>query len=158
MHCTTEIPGVKIMVRTTHFDFQCQLAADGISQRRTIRSQHAGVRHHSKMSAQRPAVPLNEACQIWATDFFFALKQAYQIDWQRTWSADVGFDRFEVSQQLAFIVTGTAPKQVVVAYGRFEWGRDPFRKRVGRLHVVVTVDDRRWHPWGVPPFSINNRM
>ena len=78
-----------------------------------------------------------------AADFLFALDQELQVQRQTALDGDPGLDALQMREQLAFVVGGAAGVEVAVAAGRLERGGGPLFQRLGRLHVVMAVDQGR---------------
>ena len=56
--------------------------------------------------------------------------------WQRR------FNRQQIGKVLTFVVAHAACKELAIADRRLKGGRYPFVERVGRLHVVMSVDQQ----------------
>src|SRR2546422_7266692 len=52
-------------------------------------------------------------------------------------------DRLQQAEDLPLVVRGAAREQPAVAHARLERRRSPFVERIGRLHVVVPVEEQR---------------
>ena len=81
--------------------------------------------------------------QAVAADLFFALDQELQVQRQPALDRDPGLGALQVGEHLALVVGGAAGVEVAVAAGRLERGGDPLFQRIGRLHVVMAVDQGR---------------
>ena len=68
------------------------------------------------------------------------------------------FKRFDLRNHLPFVVDCTAGIDVAVALGWLEGRREPFVERIGRLHIVVAVDEHRGLAGGVQPVSVDQGM
>src|SRR3989442_11526214 len=52
-------------------------------------------------------------------------------------------DRLQQAEDLPLVVGGAAREQPAVAHARLEWRRGPLVERIGRLYVVVPVEEQR---------------
>ena len=82
----------------------------------------------------------DERLEVLAADFLFAFDEELHLQRQLAARLDPGFDALDVREHLAFVVGRAAGVDVAVADGRLERRADPFVERLGRLHVVVAVD------------------
>ena len=81
----------------------------------------------------------NPLRQAWTANFLFALENELYIVVEQA-QADFPLEGLEVHKQLAFIVIGPASPDSPVVDDRLERIAVPFLKRLGRLHVVMSVD------------------
>src|SRR5262245_57453053 len=63
-----------------------------------------------------------------------------------------------MGEHLPLVVARTATEQVVANYSWGERLRTPFVKRLGRLNVIMTIDENGWLAGSMLPFGVNNRM
>src|SRR5207302_9989967 len=70
----------------------------------------------------------------------------------------VCLERFHVQEQLPFVVNGSAREDLAVSHGRLERRRRPQLERLGRLHVVVAVDENGGRALRLSPFADDDRM
>ena len=61
-------------------------------------------------------------------------------------------------ERLSFIVGRPSAIDVLAAHGGLEWRRVPGLHRIGRLHVIVTVDEHGRTSASMPPIGVNDRM
>src|ERR1035438_5979800 len=88
--------------------------------------------------------------------FFFALKDDAHIDGQLAVARlEQRLKSFELHPELALVVDGAARVNVLIALGGLERRRVPLVQRLGGLHVVVRVTQRRGLVRGVQPVRIN---
>ncbi len=78
--------------------------------------------------------------QMNAADFFLALDQPFNLEGQLALVFLPGFDGVNARDELALVVAGPARIKIAVANRRLERRRLPQIQRLGRLHVVVVVD------------------
>ncbi len=67
-------------------------------------------------------------------------------------------ESLDLRHHLAFVVDRAAGVDVAVALGGLEGRREPLVERVGRLHIVVTIDKHGRLAGGVQPVGIDQRM
>ena len=63
-----------------------------------------------------------------------------------------------MSEHLPLIVGGSPGVEIPVADGRLERRREPWLERLGRLDIVVAVDQERRLARGTQPFGVDDRM
>ena len=71
---------------------------------------------------------------------------------------DPGLGALDVREHLAFVVGGAAGVDVAVAAHGLERRRRPLLQRIGRLNVVMPVDQRRRGPGDVRRLAVDQRM
>ncbi len=96
----------------------------------------------TQSQASRCRFSATNGSRLRAADFLFALDEELHLQRQLLARLDPGFDAFDVSEHLAFVVGGAAGVDVAVANRRLERRRRPLAERIGRLDVVVSVDER----------------
>jgi len=85
-------------------------------------------------------VALHKRRQVGAADLLLAVEQHLDIAGQLAIAGAQRLHAEDLRQVLAFVVAGAAPVQAAVAQGRLEGRARPGLDRVGRLYVVVAVD------------------
>ena len=101
---------------------------------------------------------MQKISEIAAADFFFAFNDEMQIHRQIALLLERFLNAENVREDLALVVRRTARKDVAIFQDRLERRRFPQLERIGRLHIVVTVNQN-----GAPAFLMfvlrpNNRM
>ena len=113
----------------------------------------------SAFSLLRARVLLHERFDALAAHFFFAFDQHADVDGQL---AVAGLEQrlkcLELHPELALVVDRAARVDVLIALGRLEWRSVPLVQRLGRLHVIVRIAQRRRLARGVQPVGVNQRM
>src|ERR1700724_2503388 len=66
-----------------------------------------------------------------------------QVDWQIALLLERFLYTENMGEDLAFVISGTARKHVTISQDRFERRRFPKFKWIGRLHIVMTVNQNR---------------
>src|SRR5216684_1487669 len=59
---------------------------------------------------------------------------------------------------LALVVGSTASKKIAVAHRRFERRRRPEIERLGRLHIIVAIEENRWLTRSFQRLGVYERM
>ena len=72
---------------------------------------------------------------------------------------EVRLERLHVREELSLVIHGAARVDASVAHRRLERRRGPQLERLGRLHIVVAVDEHRGRAGGrFAPFAENHGM
>ena len=101
---------------------------------------HCGVRHQTDIGAEHLFVLFEKWGQRRASNLFFAFENEFYIMIELSGAYQV-FKYFDMHEQLAFIIVGaTSPNGAVTDY-RFKGVGMPFLKRLGRLYVVMAVNE-----------------
>ena len=122
-----------------------QAVADG---RRAVVVERVAVGDDADVGLQQVGVLVDERLDRLRADLLVALEEEAQVDRQPPGGLHPGLDRLEVHEQLALVVAGAARVDALVLVARLERRSDPLVERVGRLDVVVAVDEhgRRVRP------------
>ena len=110
---------------------------------------------------RRPAAPGSRSMnwfQVLAADLLFALDHELELQRQLAGGLDPGLGAFDVREHLPLVVGRAAGVEVAVADRRLEGRRDPLVERIGRLHVVVAVDQHRRRAGHRRRLGIDDRM
>src|SRR6266702_6861109 len=84
---------------------------------------------------------LDKCRHLRAPDLFFALEQDFDVAGQAAAARQQGLDGQELRKVLAFVVAHTPGVKPSVAHSRLEGWRNPFFQWLGRLHIVVTIQE-----------------
>ena len=153
--------GVKVGARATGFDFGVDHAAQADAERGQVGREHFGVGDQrnvglswsgcSRTKAAIPSPPTSSSPSMRTRTLTGSLPAL---------AASSDFEGFDVHPDLAFVVDSAARVEIAVALRWLEGRRSPFVQRVGRLDVVVAVeqDSRRGLPSGVQPVGVDERM
>ncbi len=87
---------------------------------------------------------MDEIPEADAADFLFAFDQDLNVDGKFSGHLMQRLKSFEMDVHLAFVVGRTASVNVAVANGGFERRRCPKVERLGRLNVVMSIEEDRW--------------
>ena len=110
VHRAAENAGVQIARRAVHRDFKGDDAAQRVGQRRMIGIGHAGVGDDDGVAFQFVPVRFEKFRQVRAADFLLAFDDKGQIAGQGSAGFEIGLDRFEMREVLAFVVGRAAGK------------------------------------------------
>lgn len=125
---------------------------------RNSRGVLAGIADDHDVTAAAFLLVFEKPVQVVAADFFFALDDELHVHRQRADRLQPRLDRLDVRVHLPLVVGGAAGVDAAITDGRLEGGRLPAIERIGRLHVVVTVDQGRRRSRGTRPFAVHDRM
>src|ERR1043166_8388959 len=137
---------MKIAVWAAQGDLEGSDATEGIGQRGVAARGHAGVRNHDSVAAQFFTVLFEKRGQTGAAHFFLALDHEGDVTGQWRPRLKISFDRFEVSQVLAFVIAGATAIECSSILPRLERWRFPQFKRFRRLDVVMSINHKVWPP------------
>ena len=134
---------MQIAVGAGHAKLAVGDAAQAVGDGRHAGGELAAVADDHAIARQAIGVFGEVFLQPLAADFLFALDEELEVQRQTALDGDPGLDALQVREQLALVVGGAAGVELAVAAGGLERGRGPFFQRIGRLHVVVAVDQGR---------------
>src|SRR2546428_262263 len=86
--------------------------------------------------------------------FLFAFDQEAKVDRRPRRRGD----RLEQAEDLSFVVGGATRVDPAVADGRLEGRLGPFGERIGRLYVVMSVNEQRWGAGHIGTFAPHDGM
>ena len=96
--------------------------------------------NHQVGVGEQGAVGAHAVADMGAADLLFALQQDDDVAGQAAGDRQPGLNRQKLGQMLPLVVAHTPPPDAAIAYFRFEWRRQPGIQRIGRLHVVMAVE------------------
>ena len=146
VHRTAVNARVQITGRTVHFDFERGDATQRVGQRRMLQVRYARIGNDDGVAAQLRAVFFQENREILAADLLFSFDDEGEVARQVGLGFQVGFHRLEMGKVLAFVVAGAAGEERMVFDAGLEGRRFPQVQRLGRLNVVVAVNQEMWAP------------
>ena len=121
--------------------------------------EHRGIRNHHGVAGEPVRVPLDERRQVHAADLLLTLDEDDHVHGQRAPRRELRLERLHVHPQLSLVVHGPAREHLAVPDRGLEWRRRPELERLGRLHIVVAVDEHGRRPRRrLPPFGEHHRM
>ena len=141
-----------------HRDLPVHETAQRNGERRNVLGEYGGVGHDRQIALEPLGFAGKERLEVRRPDLFFAFDQNLEVDRQRAAHAQVRLDRSEVHQHLAFVVDRAATENLAVAHFSLEGRRVPELERVGRLHVVVAVDQHGRLSRSAEPLGVRDRI
>ena len=153
-----EIAGMQVLLLTAQFQLDAERAAQRFGDRGPARSQHRMSDMTAASACQASIVPGQEIAQVGTADLLLAFEQAFHVDWQRARRAQPAFERLDVDEHLPLVVGSAAAIETAVAQRRLERRRCPFVERLGRLDVVVAVDQKCRGARRMQPVRRDDRM
>ena len=149
---------MQVARRSVHRDLPVHEAAQRHRERRNVFGEHRRVGDDDDVAREPLAFAREKRLEVRRADLFFAFDDDLDVDRQLAVDAQVRFDRGEVHQALALVVDRAAPVDLAVAHRRFERRRRPELERIGRLHVVMAVDQDRRRARRAEPRAVRDRM
>src|SRR5438270_3515769 len=84
---------------------------------------------------------LDKCWHLRTADLFFALEQEFDVAGQPAAACQQGLNGQELRKVLAFVVAYTSGVKSSIAHSRLEGWRNPFFQRLGRLYIIVTIQE-----------------
>ena len=112
---------------------------------------------HQVDVGEQGAVGAHAVADMGAAYLFLALQQDDDVAGQAAGDRQPRLDRQKLGQMLPLVVAHAPPPDAAVAYFRLEWRRYPGFQRIGRLHVVVAVEQRRRRLRTLPVAAVYER-
>src|SRR3990167_8679592 len=152
--------GARVQVDRGAGDFNLEVAQapQAVADRGEALAQHGGVAHEQGVAAEPVPALADELVDVLAADFFFALDHELDVHRQAALVLHEGFQRLEVHEDLALVVHHAAGVELAVAQGQLPGRREPLVERLGRLHVVVAVEEQGGFAGGVQPLAVDDGM
>ncbi len=150
--------GVQIMIGALHDQFAIHDAAQPHADGGQLGREHFGVADDGGVGFDRGPACEDVAFDVFAADFFFAFDQEFHVDRQPAVLFEQPFDGFDQDIGLAFVVGRSARVDVVVADGGLERRRFPFVQRIGRLDVVMAVQQESRFAGRAQPLGVDQRV
>ena len=93
-----------------------------------------------------------------AAGLLLAFEQEFHVNGQLAGGLQQAFHGLDLNVDLPLVVAGAAREDIVAAHFRLERRRFPFVERIGRLHVVVAVEQDRGFSRRAEPFRVDQRI
>src|ERR1041385_3963453 len=123
-----------------------------------MRGDHSGVGDNHDVAPQGVAIFLQKFPKILTADLLFAFDNKIDVYRQIAALLDRFLNTKNVGENLAFVIRRAARKNISVFQNRLERRRIPKLKRIGRLHVVVPVNQNRRTPLSMLVARPNDRV
>ena len=133
-------PGVQVLGGAAQRELQRRQAPGTDRQRGDRSAPHAAVGAQHEVSLQDFFLSFYQLVEVGAADLFLAFKQKLDVDGQAPQHREASIHRLHRDQQRPLVVADAAPVDAPTHNGGRERRRAPFLQRLGRLHVVVAVD------------------
>ena len=101
---------------------------------------------------------LHVGFDVLAAGLLLAFEQELHVDRQFAGGLQQAFDGLDLDVDLALVVAGAAGVDVVAADLGLEGRRVPLVQRIGRLHVVVAVEEDRGLAGRAEPLGVDQRI
>ena len=152
------IARVEILLRAVELHFAGDDAAEPVGDGGDTGGVLAGIADDGHVAFQLLFALFEEAIEVVAADFFLAFDDKLHVDGELLLRLEPGFDGLDVGEHLAFVVRRAAGVDLAVADLRLEGGRFPFVERIGRLDVVVAIDECGGRAGCVEPLAVHDRI
>ena len=151
---TAVLARVQIGLRRPHGDLGVAKAAQRRVDRRPAGRDVRHVGYQNRVRAHALRLALQQIEQHLGPVLLFALDEKAKVHRRPRRRGD----RLEQAEDLPLVVGRTARVDPFVALRRLERRRRPLRERIGRLHVVMSVNQQRRRARHVGAFAPNDRM
>ncbi len=156
-HDAAPVAGVQIAVRAARPQLETEHAAHAEAQARVAVLIHRAIAGDDEVRRQFVAVLAGEDGHLRAADLLLAFEQHLDIAGQRAAYGEERFERQNLREVLPLVVAHAARVEPPVADRRLEGGREPLVQRVGRLDIVMAVEDHRRRARRVVPLGEHHR-
>ncbi len=147
---------MQVVLGRLHPQFEVGQSAQSVNECGQVRVEDERVAIEHRVAAQKLFVLLQRLGQVGRPDLFLALEEHLHAHRQRI-GGENGFERGQVRHQRALHIRSAAGVEVFPAHSRGKRRRDPFLERLGRLDVVMPVQQKdRGLRVGVHPFRIHD--
>ena len=107
---------------------------------RVVHADHRRIADEDHIGFEQFLVRGNECCEAGGTDFFLAFNAKFDIDRQGPCSGH-DFQGFHMHVKLSLVVCAAPGVYLPLFEGGFERATFPEFQRVGRLHIIMAVDE-----------------
>src|SRR6185295_13962674 len=104
------------------------------------------------------AVHRQERLEIAAPDLLFTLEEELHVEWERTSRREERLSDFDRDEHRSLVVRDAARIEAAVADLRLERRALPPLEWIGRLHVVVPVDQKGRSVRRAEPLAVHHRV
>ena len=145
---------MQIVIGALHEQFAIHHAAQSDADGRQFGREHLGIADHRGVGSQTGRTGLHVLFDMLAAGFLFAFDEELHVHGQFAVAAQQALHGLDLQIDLAFVVGCAAREDVAAPHLRLEGRRFPLIERIGRLHIVVAVEQdgrlaRRAQPFGV---------
>ena len=150
--------GVQIGFCAAHFHFGVDHAAQADAERGQAGRKELGVADQREVGCQVGGLGGDVGSDAFAANFFLAFKQHADVDGQLAGCGQQRLERLNLRPDLAFVIDRAAGVEIAVALGWLKGRRVPLVQRLGRLHIVVAVNEHRRLARRIEPVGIDERV
>ena len=151
-----EFAGVEIVLGALGVDLGVDDAAEAVGDGGDAGGGHAAIHDEGDVGGELLLMLFDVGLDGFAAALLFALDEDFEVDGEGVTGAGEGAQRHEGGEDLAFVVHGATGVEVLVADDGLEGVRlIPWRLGVGRLDVVVAVEQDGGLARGFDPFAID---
>lgn len=150
--------GVQVAGSALEHDLERQQATAGDDHRGQVRSPHRAVGRQHEIGRELPGERRDGGPEVGAAALLLALDQEFEVDREPPIALQERFRHQDRDQQRSLVVGSAARVQPLVPHRRLEGRRAPGPERLGRLHVVVAVDQDGRRGRGAQPLGCDHRM
>ena len=132
--------------------------ATGNGDRRFLDAPHAAIGRDDEVGSQQTRVRPDERLQAGAADLLFSFEHELDVHRQRALRRKERLRDLDRLKDRAFVVRYAAGVEAAIADRRRERRADPLLQWIGRLYVVMTVDQHGGLARRAEPLGEDNRM
>ena len=133
--------GMQIHPGARHLDLAEHEPAQTAGDHHLVLARNARVGKKHEVRLQPVAVLFQERQEARAAGLLLALDEEGDAHGQARILFQQPADRRDVRHQRSLVVRRATPPEAAAALRRLEWRRSPEIKRIGRLHVIMAIDD-----------------
>ena len=145
-----------VLERAGHLDLGVHDAAQAHRQRRQVAFEEADVADDRDVASQPVPVRQQPRLEMDGRRLLLALEHEPQVDRQTPAAGQERLDGLQEDRDVALVVARPAGEHPAVDDDRIERRRRPLVDRIGRLDVVVAVDDDRRRPGRMEPVGVDD--
>lgn len=138
---SAEDSGVEIVGGAGHLELQRGDSPQCVGEGRIGVRGHAGVRNHDDVAGQIFLMLFEERFKVSTADLFLSFDEEDDVHGQFLAAGQQFSQTEDMRQNLAFVVGRTPGEDPSLPNDRFEGRSFPQFQRLGRLHVIVAVDE-----------------
>src|SRR3989454_7864635 len=103
---------------------------------------HVAVVTDYTISLQLLCVLVNETREVWTSDLLFALDNELEIERNIAGAFEIALSRLDERDNIVLAVRRASRDNLPPTQLRVEGSRDPFLQGLGRLNIIVAVDEK----------------
>ncbi len=146
---------MQVVIGALHQQFPVDDAAQADANGGQFRREHFGIANYGGVAFEACRLAGHVGFDVFAAHLFFAFDQELHVDRQFAVLFQQSLHGFDQDVGLAFVVGRPARVDVVVADVGLKRRRLPFVQRIGRLHVIMPVEQHDGLAWSAQPFGVH---